>query len=91
MSTFSLDVAGRGRAPYPDSANANSLIVTAGEHAEDAQQIWRVSLSDGQVSRVTNDLSDYVQVSSSRDTKVLAAVQIINRRIFGCRRRQTPA
>jgi Tol biopolymer transport system component len=58
------------------SADAKSLIVTAGEHAEDAQQIWRVSLSDGQVSRVTNDLSDYVQVSSSHDTKVLAAVQI---------------
>ncbi len=57
------------------SAESPSLTVTAGEQAEDAQQIWHVSLPDGEVSRVTNDLSGYVQLSSSRDAKVLAAVQ----------------
>ncbi len=58
------------------SSDSRSLIVTAGEQSQDTQQIWRVSLPDGRVSRVTNDLSDYVQLSSSRDANVLAAVQI---------------
>ena len=62
--------------PIVSSSDDGSLLLSASEEAEDALQIWRVSLSDGEVSRVTNDLSNYAHLSSAADGRTLAAVQV---------------
>jgi Tol biopolymer transport system component len=59
-----------------NAADGGSLFITASEQAEDGLQVWRVSLPDGGVSRVTNDLDNYVQLSSASDGTTLAAVQV---------------
>ncbi len=62
--------------PIASSVDGRSLLIAASEQAEDALQIWRVSQPGGQASRVTNDLNNYIQLSSSSDGKTLAAVQV---------------
>jgi eukaryotic-like serine/threonine-protein kinase len=59
----------------PDS---KALLAAASQQVENALQIWRVSLADGRVSAVTNDLSDYTALSLSSDGKTLAAVKSDN-------------
>ncbi len=44
----------------------------------DALQIWRVSLPNGNVSPLTNDLSNYFTLSLASDGKTLAAVRMEN-------------
>jgi WD40 repeat protein len=59
----------------PDS---RAFLAAASQQVENALQIWRVSLADGRVSAVTNDLSDYTALSLSSDGKTLAAVKSDN-------------
>ena len=61
--------------PIASASDGQSLLLSASEEADDALQIWRVSLRDGEVSRVTNDLSNYAHLSSTVSGKTLAAVQ----------------
>ncbi len=73
-------VASRGWAwtgPIVASRDGLEAFVLASEHAENALQIWRISLQNGKVSRVTNDLSDYSALSVTADGRSLAAVQTV--------------
>ncbi len=63
--------------PIVSAPDGESLLVSAGERAEDAHQIWRVLLSSGEVSRVTNDLSNYATLSLTNDGRTLASVQTV--------------
>jgi Tol biopolymer transport system component/DNA-binding winged helix-turn-helix (wHTH) protein len=60
------------------SRAGKALLVAASEQAAEALQIWRVSLPGGQVSPVTNDLSNYTALSLASDGKTLAAVKTDN-------------
>ncbi|HEX4168225.1 MAG TPA: winged helix-turn-helix domain-containing protein [Bryobacteraceae bacterium] len=62
--------------PITSSSDGNNLLLAASEQAEDALQIWRVSLPSGEVSSVTNDLDNYLHLSSSSNGRNLAAVQV---------------
>jgi len=55
--------------------DGKSLLVVATDFSTPSQnQLWRVSYPDGQVSRITNDLNDYENVSVTADGKALATV-----------------
>ncbi len=57
-------------------AKTDSLLVNAGESVrEDSYQIWKLSLKNGNYSRVTNDLNSYTRLSSTSDGKLLSAMQ----------------
>ena len=64
--------------PIVSSPDGKALLAAASEQVENALQIWRVSLADGKVSAVTNDLSSYPALSLSSDGKTLAAVKSDN-------------
>jgi Tol biopolymer transport system component len=57
------------------SSDGRSLLVGAGEHAEDSLQVWRVSYPSGQVQRITNDLGDYIGLTRTADSKELLALR----------------
>lgn len=63
--------------PIVSAHSAETLFVSASERAEDAHQIWRVLLASGEVSRVTNDLSNYATLSLTDDGNTLASVQTV--------------
>ncbi len=55
--------------------DGQDLIITAAEPGTDLYQILRLSLSDGQVKeRITTELNDYLNISSSSDSKSLLAI-----------------
>jgi len=62
-----------GRAEW--LADGSGLIITAAEIGTGfVQQIWHISAS-GETRKITNDLSDYQDLSITRDGKTLVAVQ----------------
>jgi len=56
-------------------ADGNSLIATATDQASQRSQIYQVSYPAGQTQRVTNDLTDYQQVTLTRDSRQILAVR----------------
>jgi Tol biopolymer transport system component len=57
------------------SNDGRSLIVGANDHSIGSLQIWRVSFPDGDTRRITNDLSNYENLTLSADAKTLLAVR----------------
>lgn len=51
------------------------LLVSAAERELSPSQIWRLSLADGEVRRVTNDLNIYLGASVTADASALVTVQ----------------
>ncbi|MGA7617273.1 MAG: protein kinase, partial [Thermoanaerobaculia bacterium] len=64
---------GNGMSWLPDGS---ALLVSAadGENLRINHQIWSLTMPDGAVSRVTNDLADYGGLSLTTDGKALASV-----------------
>ncbi|MDQ3684725.1 MAG: winged helix-turn-helix domain-containing protein [Acidobacteriota bacterium] len=56
-------------------ADGSGVLVTASESATAPVQVWHVALRSGEASRVTRDLNDYHDLSLTRDSGKLAAVQ----------------
>jgi TolB protein len=56
-------------------ADGSGLLVTASESATAPVQVWNVTLLSGEATRVTNDLNNYYDLSLTRDSSRLAAVQ----------------
>ena len=56
------------------SAN-NALFFDTTDQVDDGYQIWTVSLKNGQISRLTNDLNNYTRLSLTSDSKTLLAMQ----------------
>ncbi|HEY0379464.1 MAG TPA: DPP IV N-terminal domain-containing protein [Pyrinomonadaceae bacterium] len=57
-------------------ADGSGLLATAAEQGMNAaQQIWLVAYPEGSARKVTNDLSDYRDLSLTKDGKTLIAVQ----------------
>jgi DNA-binding winged helix-turn-helix (wHTH) protein/Tol biopolymer transport system component len=59
---------GRGVAWLDD----NTLVINHGVAPESARQLWRLAVSDGRLSRLSNDLNDYDGVSLTQDGRTLA-------------------
>jgi Tol biopolymer transport system component len=58
--------------------DGSGFLVIGGERERDRdpKQIWHLSNPDGIVQKVTNDLSDYVDLSLTADSMTMAAVQV---------------
>lgn len=56
-------------------ADGAGLLLTAGESATGPVQVWYISRASGEVTRVTHDLNDYHDLSLTRDSGRLSAVQ----------------
>jgi Tol biopolymer transport system component/DNA-binding winged helix-turn-helix (wHTH) protein len=56
-------------------ADGTGVLVTANESATTPAQVWHISLKKGEATRVTNDLNNYSDLSLTRDSSQLAAVQ----------------
>ena len=54
--------------------NGSGLILSARERPADPYQLWQVSFPEGEVRTVTNDLSNYNQISLTADGTAWAAV-----------------
>lgn len=55
--------------------DGSGLIMTASDRAQDPLQIWYVSYPDGKAEQVTNDVTGYVRVSLTNDSKSLVSIQ----------------
>jgi Tol biopolymer transport system component len=55
--------------------DASGLLLSAAERELSPSQIWRLSLPDGEVRRVTNDLNIYLGASMTADASALVTVQ----------------
>jgi len=55
--------------------DGSGLLVVGRERNKDPNQIWRLSYPGGVVQKVTNDLSDYVDLSLTADSRTVSAVQ----------------
>ena len=58
-------------------SDGSGLLVTARENNNSPTQIWHISLLDGAVRRITNDLDSYVWLSLTTDSRLLATAQRI--------------
>jgi Tol biopolymer transport system component len=56
--------------------DGSGLLVTADESTTTPIQVWHISVSSGEVTRVTNDLNNYSDLSLTSDAGRLAAVQV---------------
>lgn len=56
-------------------ADGRGLLVTATESATAPAQIWHVATKGGAVTRITNDLNSYYDLSLTADSSRLSAVQ----------------
>lgn len=54
---------------------SDGLIVSAAETSTGANQLWHISLADGNASRITRDLNSYRHLSLTSDANTLAFVQ----------------
>lgn len=57
------------------SADGENLFLTVRETVVSPSQIWRMSMSNGAVDRVTNDLHSYDYISLSSDARLLVTTQ----------------
>ena len=53
----------------------NGLLMNAVDSPSNRRQLFYVSIPDGEVSRITNDLNSYIGVSVDRDGRNIVAVQ----------------
>ena len=58
-------------------ADGSGLLMTAAEKASDFRvtQLWHLSYPGGEARRITNDLSEYLNISLSADSSILVTVQ----------------
>lgn len=56
-------------------SDGGGLLITVSDYGFGPYQIWHVSYADGEVQRVTTDLSNYRSMSLTSDSKNLVAVQ----------------
>jgi len=56
-------------------SDGNSFIVSGSDHESKGAQIWQVLYPSGQVQRITNDLTDYQQVTLTRNSRQILALQ----------------
>ena len=58
-------------------ADGSGLLMSAAEKASDTRtrQIWHVSYPGGEARKITNDLSNYTNISLNADSSVLVTVQ----------------
>ena len=54
----------------------NGLLVTASEIRTDPRQIWHISAEDGAATRITRDLNNYYDLSTTADAGRVSAVQV---------------
>jgi Tol biopolymer transport system component len=54
---------------------ADGLVVTASETSTGPNQLWHVSMPDGNATRITRDLNSYRHPSLTADTSTLAVIQ----------------
>jgi Tol biopolymer transport system component len=52
-----------------------TLVITASERDSDGSQVWQLSYPGGDLSRVTHDVNDYQDVTVTRDSRQILAVQ----------------
>jgi serine/threonine protein kinase len=55
-------------------SDGSGIMLTAQEQRAEQYQIWRISYPDGEAQTLTNDLSDYRNLSLTADSSALAAV-----------------
>ena len=55
--------------------DGNSLVVTSADQESPGAQVWQLSYPAGQTKRITNDLTDYQQLTLSRDSRQILAIQ----------------
>jgi serine/threonine protein kinase len=55
-------------------SDGSGIMLTAQQERADQYQIWRVSYPDGEAQTLTNDLSDYRNLSLTADSNALVAV-----------------
>ena len=55
-------------------SDGSGIVTTANEQQGGPYQIWQISYPDGQAQRLTNDLSDYRNISLTADSKTLVAL-----------------
>jgi len=63
-----------GKMYWPQTGNG-IVIAAVGKSGNFTQQIWHVSYPDGAVRKITNDLSDYRDLSVTADARTIVAVQ----------------
>jgi eukaryotic-like serine/threonine-protein kinase len=56
-------------------ADGSGLLLSGMDETISMRQLWRVAYPGGEASRVTNDLTDYGDLSLSSDARLLAGVQ----------------
>ncbi|MET0626423.1 MAG: protein kinase [Pyrinomonadaceae bacterium] len=56
-------------------ADGSGLLLSAMDETVSMRQLWRLGYPGGDVTRLTNDLTDYGDLSLSDDARALAAVQ----------------
>lgn len=56
-------------------ADGSGVLVAASENATAPVQVWHIALKNGEVTRITNDLNDYHDLSLTADSSRLVAVQ----------------
>src|SRR5688572_18887759 len=59
--------------------SSNALVLSQGTGPQAAKQLWRMSVPDGQVTRLTNDLSDYSGISLTADRASLVTARVDRR------------
>jgi len=59
------------------SVDGYSLIVSATEQSAQGAQLYQVLYPTGDLTQVTNDLSDYQQISMTRDSSQIVTVQVV--------------
>jgi outer membrane protein assembly factor BamB len=57
----------------------NALVLIQGTGPQAAKQLWRMSVPDGQLTRLTNDLSDYSGISLTADRASLVTARVDRR------------
>ncbi|HEY9401333.1 MAG TPA: DPP IV N-terminal domain-containing protein, partial [Pyrinomonadaceae bacterium] len=55
-------------------ADGTGILVTASESATAPSQVWHIALKSGEVTRITNDLNSYYDLSLTRDSSQMVAV-----------------
>jgi Tol biopolymer transport system component len=55
--------------------NGNGLVIAAKEPTSRLSQLWRVSYPSGEVTRLTRDLNNYLNVSLTYDSERLVSIQ----------------
>jgi Tol biopolymer transport system component len=56
-------------------ADGTGLLLSGTDETNSIRQVWRITYPEGAASRVTNDLTDYGDLSLSSDARTLASVQ----------------